>query len=283
VVILASERSAAYAQAGAAAVASLENAGVLRSEIAQKSLDQWQSDAPAASPTQVVITLGSEALRQALAANPKTQILAALIPRSGFQRVVQEFKGRDANLTVLYLDQPLARQLELVRLVIPRARKIAALWGPESAQMRSELAAQSHSMGMVLADQRVESGNLAKALKQVLDGADVLIALPDAQIFNSATVANVLLATYHARVPVIAFSPSYVKAGALLALYSKPEQIGTQAGTIAAALASGKHVEPLYFPNDFVVGVNDSVARSLGYAIDPTELTRLLHRQEGQP
>jgi ABC-type uncharacterized transport system substrate-binding protein len=196
---------------------------------------------------------------------------------------VQEFKGRDANLTVLYLDQPLARQLELVRLVIPRARKIAALWGPESAQMRSELAAQSHSMGMSLADQRVESGNLAKALKQVLDDADVLIALPDAQIFNSATVANVLLATYHARVPVIAFSPSYVKAGALLALYSKPEQIGTQAGTIAAALASGKHVEPQYFPNEFVVGVNDSVARSLGYTIDPTELTRLLHRQEGQP
>jgi ABC-type uncharacterized transport system substrate-binding protein len=283
VVIVSSDQSAAYAQADAAATASLQAAGVSRGEITSRGLDEWREDEPALLAARVIVTLGSEALRQVLTANPKAHVLSALIPRSGFQRVVQEFKGRESGLTVLYLDQPLARQVDLVRIAMPRARKIGALLGPESVQFRPELAAQLRAAGLTLSDQRVEAGALAKTLKVVLEDADVLLALPDAQVFNSNTVANVLLATYHARVPVIAFSPAYVKAGAMLALFSTPEQTGIQAGNLAGALLSGRHVEPVQFPNDFVVGVNASVARSLGYALDPAEVTRLLRRQGAQP
>ena len=71
----------------------------------------------------------------------------------------------------------------------------------------------------------------------MLNDSDVLIALPDPIVFNLRTTRNILLSTYRKRVPVIGFSKSYVKAGALAAIYSTPEFIGKQTGEIITDLA----------------------------------------------
>ena len=79
------------------------------------------------------------------------------------------------------------------------------------------------------------------ALKQVLEDAEVLLALADAQIYNSNSLQNILLTSFRARVPLVAFSPAYVRAGALMAVHVTPTQLGAQAGVIArGVLLQGK-------------------------------------------
>ena len=93
------------------------------------------------------------------------------------------------------------------------------------------------------------------ALKPVLDDAEVLLAVADPEVYNGTTVSNILLATYRAQLPVVAFSPAYVNAGALLALYSTPRQIGTQAAGLARQLQlGGPTVAASQYPVEFQCG-----------------------------
>ena len=113
---------------------------------------------------------------------------------------------------------------------------------------------------------------------------DRLLAVPDASLFNNRTISNILLTAYHHRSPVIGFSPAYVKAGALLALYSTPTQIGQQAGEVARqGLASGS-LPPPAAPRHFRISTNPYVARSLGIGLeDASVLRERLERAEGTP
>ena len=112
----------------------------------------------------------------------------------------------------------------------------------------------------------------------------VLLAVPDTQLFNNRTISNILLTAYHHRSPVIGFSPAYVKAGALFALYSTPAQIGQQAGEAARiGLVSGS-LPPATAPRQFRISTNTYVARSLGITLEDANVLReRLERAENPP
>lgn len=113
----------------------------------------------------------------------------------------------------------------------------------------------------------ISASNLHSALQELLISSDVLLAMPDAEIYNTSTIRNILLATYRNKVPLIGFSPGYVKAGALCAVYSTPEQIAAQSLGIIQEYAE-KHVLPAaQYAKAFEVSVNEQVARSLGINI----------------
>jgi ABC-type uncharacterized transport system substrate-binding protein len=107
--------------------------------------------------------------------------------------------------------------------------------------------------------------------------------MADPQVFNGNTLPNILLASYRARIPVMAFSPAYVKAGALLSLHSTPSQVGSQAGVVARSALQGAALPAPQYPTDFTVSVNDYVARSLGLGLDATTLSERLHSLEKRP
>jgi ABC-type uncharacterized transport system substrate-binding protein len=73
-------------------------------------------------------------------------------------------------------------------------------------------------------------------------------------------------------VPVVGFSKGYVKAGALFALYSTPEQIGHHlADVVQQYFSSGEQLlPPPHYPTYFSVVTNKSVARSFKITL-PTE------------
>ncbi|MGC3963288.1 MAG: ABC transporter substrate binding protein [Rhodocyclaceae bacterium] len=113
------------------------------------------------------------------------------------------------------------------------------------------------------------------------EGGGVLMAVPDTAVFNSQTIPNLLLSAYRFRVPVVGFSQAYVKAGALIALYSTPAQIGTQSAEVARGVLAGGAVPAPQYPRLFSVGINTHVARSLGYQLDSeTGIREKLERLE---
>jgi ABC-type uncharacterized transport system substrate-binding protein len=128
----------------------------------------------------------------------------------------------------------------------------------------------------------VAQGGLFDALQSVLPDVGVLLALPDPSVFNSQTAANILTAAYRRQVPLVGFSPAYVKAGALLALYSTPAQVGARGGEVLRQALAGKVLPSPQWPREFVVAVNQDVARSLGFALDEARIGEQL-RQKDRP
>jgi len=286
VVIVSSERSASYAAAADALVAELEREGQPRNEVSQRTAAELGGLVGAdTAGTKLFIALGTDALRQLLARDLRAPVLAALIPRAGFERVMKESGARTTYpVTVLYLDQPFGRQLDLLRIAIPGVKRVGVLWGGESVQQQPALQAALRAREMQeLSGPVVSPGVPNASLNAALDDVDVLLAVADPQVYNSASIANILLATYRARVPMLAFSPAYVKAGALLSLHSTPIQIGTQAGSVARSLLQGSAVPAALYPVDFTVTVNEYVARSMGLTLDAPSLSDRLRRLEKRP
>ena len=232
------------------------------------------------------LTLGVDAA--STLANSRTQapVLVALIPRSSFQRVLQGSGRRvSSQFTALYLDLPLRRQLGLIRLALPKAKRLGVLLGTESAERLAALKSLAASSGLHLVEARVDAqAGIFAPLKQVLGEADVLLALADPQVFNNNSIQNILLASFRAKVPLVGFSPAYVRAGALLSLHVTPAQVALQATSLVQQALAGQALPASAVESDdFEVGINAHVARVLGLDLHPQTLRQLLRDAEALP
>lgn len=267
-----------------ALIGELERGGLSRYDMLQLSVGEL-SAAGALSP-KLFVALGTEAAQALAKTEQRAPVLCTLLPRASFERILQS-NGRKSSsqFSALYLDQPLSRQLDLIRLALPAVQRIGVLWGGESQAQAAASKAQVQMRGLELREARIEQdASVFSGLKRVLEDAEVLLAVPDSQVYNSSSIQNILLTSFRARVPLVAFSPAYVRAGALLAVHVTPMQIGVQSATIARGVLQGKVLSsiPLY-SQDFTVTVNDHVARSLGLVLEAQALTTRLHRLEGAP
>ena len=275
VLVVSSEQSPAYQEAADAVVAELARREVLRLPLSELSAQRGPGP-------RLYVALGTEACKQ-LGSMPLTApVLCTLLPRASFERVLRESGRRaGASFSALYLNQPPGRQLDLIRLALPQARRIGVLWGPDSVANEAalEAAAQARSLRVVGVPVRPEEPVFA-GLKKILDESDVLLALADPQIYNSNSIQNILLTSFRAQVPMLTFSPAYVRAGALMAVHSTPRQIGQQAGVLARGVLQGQPLGQPQFPLQFDISVNEHVARSLGLRLDAVNLTERLRRLE---
>jgi ABC-type uncharacterized transport system substrate-binding protein len=266
VLVVQSKEGGAYEQAG----------GAIRATLAQRpgaptvtfqSLEQYRAAPTAVKAPSVIVTVGTQAARELAAANPAPPLLHALVPRATATELLRERgTGGGRRDSALYLDQPLGRQLDLIRLALPQYRNVGALLGPSSegiaAELRTQAAARDLAVEIATMTRREE---LLPTLNRLLDDADVLLSVADPLVYSSETIHHLLLTTYRYKVPVVGISKAYVEAGALLAVYSTPEQIGRQAGEILAALpARGALQLPLpQYPRYFSIAINRRVAASL--------------------
>lgn len=290
VVIVSSDASAAYAEAVQALVGELVQGGLAPADVQRMTAAEFAAAPlpPSMSTPKLFIALGAQAALALARAQPQlpAPVLCALLPRSAFERVLQ-LSGRKASaqFSGLVLDQPLGRQLSLVRLALPQTTHLGVLLGPESKALAPTLAGLAVARGFNVVEANVDQNEpVFTGLRQVLEGAQVLLALPDPAVFNANSLQNILLTSFRARVPVVAFSPAYVRAGALLALYATPAQTGQQAGELALGVLRGRALpaQPIE-PRVFSISVNAHVARSLDLTLDADRLTQELSRSEARP
>ena len=226
----------------------------------------------------LVVTVGAHAANLVAKAEVKAPVLNTLIPRALYERLAT----RDGQNSAIYLDQPLSRQLELARIVLPGKSRLCVLYGPQSRAYILEFERLALAKGYsVVAEMVDRAGDLGPVLQRALSRCEFLFALPDADIFNGNTIQQILLTSYHSNDPVIAFSAAQVKSGALAAVFTSPDQVARHTAEVILKLhTDGKFtLPPPQFPLYWSVSVNRQVARSLGLVIgDDKELQTKLSK-----
>lgn len=218
-----------------------------------------------------IIAVGVQAVQSVTEMDIRRPVLATLIPKSSFDKLLYQHKNKSSEISAIYLDQPLNRQVAFFRIALPAHKRLGVVFGPESQDKFKLLQSSVRDQKIQLVTEKIESADeLIPALQRVLAEADALLALPDPLVFNKNNAQSILLTSYRYQDPVIGYSQAYVKAGALYAVFSTPAQIGQQAGEIIQRLSaskSGSLPVPQY-PKYFSVGVNTQVARSLGIQME---------------
>lgn len=183
--------------------------------------------------------------------------------------------GGDRAITVIYGDMPAGRLLNFAQLIQgKKGGAVGLIAGPVTLSRIARLEAAAGERAMRLHVEKIERENDAgPAVERVVRDSSVLLALPDPIAHTAGTVPPLLLITYWAGVPVIGYSDAYLRAGAVAVLYSSPEQIAQQVSDVVSAFRLGKGLPAPQYLKYFSVGVNHSVARSLGLSLpSPLEL-----------
>lgn len=224
-----------------------------------------------ATANQLVIAVGTPAM-VAMAQKPATNpVLNVLVPRATFIKTAKQYnRSQDQRrFSAVYMDQSWSRQLRLIRATMPPRSKVGILLGRESSDYISALQSAAKEVDLTVNIESVtDDAELLNALRRLLSNSNVILAVPDAQIYNRNNISSILLTSYRQQVPLFGFSASYVKAGALAAVYSTPAQISQQVAEIISNLSSAGSLPAPQYPRYFSVNTNPQVARSLGLSID---------------
>jgi len=265
-----SEPGGAYAELARALEAGLSD----RVELTTRVLESGESWVPAVKGGDLIVPVGLKAAQAVAQLDLPGPVLAALLPRQGYEALFNHGQAARRPVSALVLDQPWERQLALVRLALPKAERVGVLLGPGSQGQKGDLSRAAQQVGLRLNAATVsQASEVFVRQRELLRGNEVLLAVPDPLVLNPATLMSYLISAYRARVPIVGFSPSLAEAGALAAVYSTPEQIGRQLSELIVELAHGRSARParLIYPRYFKVSVNRQVARSLELEIAPDD------------
>ncbi|EJL08916.1 hypothetical protein Pchl3084_1704 [Pseudomonas chlororaphis subsp. aureofaciens 30-84] len=213
----------------------------------------------------------------------ETQGPATLVLRIGRIQAQQRLGAAPSpRLSLLWSDPPLARQLRLIRKILPQARRIGVLYGADSEFLLKELHQAAHPLGLEIVAERWDDTNDSRPLQSLLKSSDVLLGLDDPQLYNPKTAKNLLLSSYARQLALIGPNAGFVKAGSLASTYSDQDDWLQVLDDLLDRPTT--HWPRTLYPQPFKVLSNPQVARSLGVEpIDEQSVATQLAEGEKRP
>ena len=185
------------------------------------------------------------------------------------------------NVTGIFLDQPelSAKQLQLLREVVPRLGRVVVLWDSPLAQLQfravegaaRKLDITVHSI--VWRGERELSDGLRRATR---DGARGLIVLSSPRINTIPNRRLIADAALRSRLPSISLFPTFTEVGGLMAYGPSERDLYRSAGTLVGKILGGARPGelPIERPARFEFVINAQTARALVLTIPQTLLQR---------
>lgn len=222
--------------------------------------------APQGPPADLIVTVGVEALKKVWARGDATPIVATLLPRQSYEKILAQPRRNAPRITAIYLDQPPARQAAFLRQLLPGQKQAGILVSSESKQVLSQYRQALAGVGLTLESEESEHGEtLLPSLNALLLRSNFLLAIPDSTIYQRTNIKAILITAFRHQRPVIGYSTAFVNAGALAALHTTPAQIARQ--TADMIIGSGTYLPPPAGPAQFAIAINPTVAQALGLNI----------------
>jgi ABC-type uncharacterized transport system substrate-binding protein len=226
-----------------------------------------------AENSELVIALGVKALEASSKLKHTTPVIGVFTPLPVFNSLLLKSKRDLGNFSAIVLDQPYARQMSLIKKILPEAKTLGILLGPTSSQYGDFLKEEGKKSGFSILEGHVnQQAELIPKLKELLETTDALVAIPDPLIYSQETAQPILLTSYRYQKPIFGYSQSYVRAGGLAAVYSSSKQLAKQAAEIAIKSQQAPSELPLpQSPKYFSIMLNYQVARSLNIPLQDEE------------
>lgn len=269
-----------------------EVAKALQSELGggnEITVAKWQvMQEKGGDPPDVLVTVGVAALDGLLGEFSRNKqewqrvpVLGLLVPQSIYEARRALSAVRLTAFSAVLIDQPAERKVALIKRALPDSTRVGLLLGQQTMAQLGELkrAAAAQKLTLTVSQEIDEAKDMSSALRGVLESSDVILAVPDAAVYYKLSIPYILLTSYRARVPLVAYSPALVRSGALLGLYSTPAQMASQAAVMIRSWQGSRRLPPAQAAQEFTVEINAKVARSLGIQIDDAaDITRDLMR-----
>jgi len=234
----------------------------------KKSANSLSTDSLKVSKSDIIISLDGTASKQIIAKQLGIKTFHALTTLSSARQSLTCLPHCLQSLPLhrfFVLDQPPARQLNLIKLISPSFKTVGVLVTNEATtqlQRLKELALQNK----LNIDEHVSlPEDVRYQIDDISKSADIILAIADTDIYNASSLSQILLTSYRYKTPIIGFSKGFVKAGAIAGNVSSIEQLAQHLSEnlTKANAPNSNSVGNIIYPKYFDVISNRNVAKSL--------------------
>jgi putative tryptophan/tyrosine transport system substrate-binding protein len=187
--------------------------------------------------------------------------------------------GGNATGAYSFLSELAAKQLGLLRELVPAAARIGLLVNPENAnaeEVTKEVASATSAIGVPIDIVRASNSREIEAAFEPLlrNKADALLVATD-PFFFSRRLQLATLATRHA-IPAVYNAREYAEAGGLMTYGTSLTEVFRQVGVYTGRILKGANPAdlPVVQSTRFELVINLPTARALGLEVPPTLLAR---------
>jgi putative ABC transport system substrate-binding protein len=153
---------------------------------------------------------------------------------------------------------------------------VGVIYNPsETESVIQEATKAAEEIGLKLVSIPIISEEEVPEALRTLDGkVDALWSVADSTVFSRGSTKFILLHTLRNKIPFIGLSPAFVKAGALMALATDYQEVGTQCGELAVRILSGDHPSslPITMPRTITMYLNLNTAEILGLEVPSDQM-----------
>ena len=225
------------------------------------------------SQHKLIISIGYKSAKVMAKHQTKNNIIYTLIPDS--ESLQLNIPCEKTTCYKIYINQPVTRYVQLFKNLFPEGKTLVLATTKENSIKLQQVKKESKNNNLIFKNIHINKNNISRTFINKLNNNDVLLALPNPDIYNANHAKSIILSTYHANVPIIAYSKSFAKAGALISLYSSIDNIAEITTNIVnAIIKDGSLKQKEHYPDKFTIEINSAVARSMNINIDSENMLK---------
>lgn len=237
---------------------------------AQGKEEQFVNKIRNTNPT-IIIAMGTEAALFSKLNFPDTTVIFSMVLNPVESGIAKNLKEPGKNITGVSLNIPIEDQFKKIKEMLPQVKSIGIIY---NANKNIELVVEAEKAARktrfeLIAKPVYSEADVPGALKEIIKEADLLWAGVDPLVYNVKSSQYILLRTLREKVPFIAYSSLYVKAGALAAFECDYDDIGRQTARVAIEVIADKKAGslPVAFPEKRRLIINKNTAKIIGVRI----------------
>lgn len=223
-----------------------------------------------ASPS-VIVAIATPSAQAMVAATKDIPIVFSAVTDPVAAKLVKGWTATGGNVTGVSDLSPLDKHVELIKQVVPTAKRVGVIYSPgeaNSAAIVSALKKAVTEAGLVLVEApAARTVDVATAAQSLVGKADVIYAPTDNNVMSA--FEGIAKVAQQAKLPVLAADTDAVKRGAVAALGLNYYDLGRQTGKLVVRILKGEAPGQIasQTSNTFELHVNPQAAQKQGVTL----------------
>jgi len=216
----------------------------------------------------VIVAIATPSAQAVVAASKDIPVVYSAVTDPVAAKLVKSWDASGTNVTGVSDLSPLEKHLDLIKRVVPGAKRVGVIYSPGEANSVAIVEALKKAVpaaGMTLVEaSAARTSDVASAAQSLVGKVDVIYAPTDNNVMSA--FEGIVKVAQQARIPVVAADTDAVKRGAVAALGLNYYDIGHQTGKIVVSILKGQAPGTIasQTSNNFELHVNPAAAEKQG-------------------
>ena len=190
----------------------------------------------------VIVAIATPSAQAVVAASKDIPVVYSAVTDPVAAKLVKTWEASGTNVTGVSDLSPLDKHLELIKRVLPNAKRVGVIYSPGEANSVAIVDALKKAVpaaGMTLVEgAAARTVDVASAAQSLVGKVDVIYAPTDNNVMSA--FEGIVKVAQQAKIPVVAADTDAVKRGAVAALGLNYYDIGQQTGKIVVRILQGQ-------------------------------------------